>query len=102
MKKSLLLVRLVPWPSLARGQGSFAGTWDTSFGRMTITQEGKKVRGHYEMEGNRCPVNGTVEKNRLTFTYEEPDVKGEGWFELSADGKGFSGKWRPDGGKGWG
>lgn len=101
MKKSLLLVLLFAWPSLARGQGSFAGTWDTSFGRMTLTQEGKKVRGHYEMEGNRCPVNGTVEKNRLTFTYEEPDVKGEGWFELSADGKGFSGKWRPDGGKGW-
>ena len=35
----ILLFLLLICPSLARGQGSFAGTWDTSFGRMTITHQ---------------------------------------------------------------
>src|SRR5438874_381398 len=102
MKKSLLFALLLFVPSsAARAEGSFAGTWDTTFGPMTLTQEGKKVQGHYDMEGNRCPIRGTVEKNRLTFTYEEPDARGEGWFELSAAGNQFSGKWRANGQSAW-
>jgi hypothetical protein len=85
-----------------KAQDSFAGTWETTFGVMTLTQEGKQIRGHYLLEGQRCGIEGKVEKNRLTFTYQEPNVKGEGWFELSADGKSFKGKWREQGQTSWG
>ena len=45
MKKSLLFVLLLFVPSsTARAESSFAGTWDTTFGPMTLTQEGKKTR----------------------------------------------------------
>ena len=104
MKRPLLLlaVLLAAGPARAETPKTFAGTWETTFGRMTLTQQGKKVEGHYEYDGRRCPVSGQVEKNRLTFTYEEPGVKGEGWFELAADGNSFAGKWRPRGESGWG
>lgn len=83
-------------------QGTYAGTWDTTFGKMTLTQEGDKVSGHYLMGNERCTVEGKVDKNKLTFAYQEPNASGEGWFELAADGKGFAGKWREQGMSEWG
>jgi hypothetical protein len=74
---------------------SFTGTWDTTFGLMTLQQKENKVSGHYVFQGAKAKIEGSVEKNKLTFTYEEPTgAKGEGWFELAADGQAFSGKWR--------
>lgn len=102
MKRSVFLLAvllLCPAPALAQ---SFAGSWETSYGVMTLTQDGKKVSGFYVFEGQRSVIEGQLEKQRLTFTYEEPAVKGEGWFELAADGKSFKGKWRPKGETGWG
>src|SRR5215217_5225547 len=75
----------------------FAGSWDTTFGPMTLTQTGDKVSGSYVMDGERSTIEGRVAKNRLTFRYQEPAVGGEGWFELAADGKSFRGKWRESG-----
>src|SRR5207247_3867068 len=88
-------------PALAHGQGNFGGTWETNWGPMTLKQEGNKVTGHSDNNGLRCDLTGTVEKNKLTFTYLEGEVKGEGWFELAGDGKSFTGKWRPDGSTEW-
>ena len=44
---------------------------------------------------------GSIEDNRLTFRYEEPEASGEGWFELSDDGQSFVGEWKEDGVQGW-
>ncbi len=76
---------------------TFAGSWETTFGQMTLEQNGAKVRGTYDIAGVTCSIVGTVEGPKLTFTYREPDARGEGWFELDADGKSFSGQWRPRG-----
>ena len=85
----LLLILAAP----SRGESSFAGTWETEYGILTLTQEGSTVKGFYVMNGIRCTVEGTVEKAKYTFRYQEPGVNGFGQFELSIDGKSFTGKW---------
>ena len=81
---------------------SFTGTWETTYGRMTLTQEKDKATGFYVYGGVRSSIKGTIKDNRLTFTYREPQTEGEGWFELSKDGQSFMGQWRPKGTKAWG
>src|SRR5947209_11314302 len=51
--------------------------------------------------GGAATIDGKIEAKRFKFTYQEPIVAGEGWFEQSADGKGFSGKWRANGQSAW-
>lgn len=72
----------------------FSGSWDTTYGRMVLTQNGTEVTGYYSY-GGISTIEGTVEPSgRLVFTYTEADAHGEGWFEL-ADGR-ISGMWRPE------
>jgi hypothetical protein len=91
----VLLVRAAP----AWGQTSFAGTWDTTFGRLVLAQQGDKVIGTYY--AGRASLKGTVEKKKLTFTYKEEGEQGKGWFELAADGRSFTGKYLADGTENW-
>src|SRR5262245_50157301 len=84
-----LLLLVLAGPVSAQTPTSFVGNWETTYGPMTLTQDGAKLSGFYIMDGERCTVEGKVEKNRFTFTYKEPSVEGEGWFELAADGKTF-------------
>jgi RNA polymerase sigma factor (sigma-70 family) len=79
----------------------FVGTWKSTYGAMTLTLDGNKVSGSYEMDGKHCLIEGSVSGNRLEFTYQEPNARGEGWFELSINGQSFSGKWRVDGSDVW-
>ncbi len=79
----------------------FAGSWDTTYGPMTLSRDGNKVSGSYEMGDQHCTIEGKATHRRLTFTYEEPGVQGEGWFELSDDGKSFAGKWHVTGQEQW-
>lgn len=88
-----LLLCAVP----ARAADGFAGTWDTTFGRMTLRVEGDEVRGTYEMGGQVCTIEGKLDKKRLSFRYQEPNTRGEGYFELADDSQSFAGKWREDG-----
>ncbi len=77
----------------------YSGSWDTTYGRMVLTQNGTEVTGYYSY-GGISSIEGTVEPSgRLVFTYTEADARGEGWFEL-ADGR-ISGMWRPEGGTSW-
>src|SRR5262245_587442 len=82
-------------------QGTFAGTWETTYGLMTLTQEGAQAKGFYLLGGKRCTIEGQVEKAKLTFRYQEPDAKGTGWFELAADGGSFTGRWQQEGETTW-
>jgi hypothetical protein len=75
----------------------FAGKWQSTFGPMELVQEGNAVRGYYWYRDTRCPIDGTVNGKRLTFTYEEGPVQGEGWWDLAPKGQSFRGQWRvPD------
>jgi hypothetical protein len=80
----------------------FAGKWQTTFGPMDLTQEGKRVRGTYLYLGSESSIEGELTGGRLVFTYREPTVSGEGWFELARYGKAFQGAFRPETGDRWG
>ena len=73
------------------------GEWDTTFGRLVVEQSEVAVTGRYPLG----VMTGTVEGRRVLFTYDERDAKGEGSFELSADGASFGGQWRARVGDGW-
>jgi hypothetical protein len=79
---------------------TFSGRWFTTFGPMELTQDGNQVRGFYTLQQNRCPIEGSIRDGRFQFTYQEPTVQGEGWFELVRHGK-LAGKWRPKGATAW-
>jgi hypothetical protein len=79
----------------------FSGKWQTTFGLMDLVQDKAHVRGAYHYRGAPCPIEGKVEGGRLVFHYQEPDVGGEGWFELTRRGRAFTGQFRPEGTSPW-
>lgn len=104
--RALMLTILLCFPVAAQARASdsparFAGVWNTTYGQLTLVQDGTRVSGVYLFGGAECEIEGTVSERTLTFTYREPTVSGRGSFELSADGNSFRGKWKPDGGTEW-
>src|SRR5438093_6115234 len=65
----VLVVTLVGPAGAAAQQASWAGTWDTSYGRMVLSQTGSTVTGRYESCTGR--VTGTVSGARLSGTWVE-------------------------------
>jgi hypothetical protein len=88
---------------LCADEPTFAGEWETTYGRMSLKVEGKRVSGTYAYtaDGRANGVNGTVEGTKLTFSYSEPGVTGEGVFTLANDGLSFDGLWRQKGQQPW-
>ncbi|MBN1619252.1 hypothetical protein JW890_00875 [candidate division WOR-3 bacterium] len=79
----------------------FSGSWETTYGKMILEQNGDAVSGGYFFSGY-CKIEGRIEPGgRFRFRYTEPSATGEGWFELSPDGMSFSGEWRQDGTENW-
>lgn len=84
------------------GSNNYSGIWETTFGRMRISEKDGQVEGAYSFEGTVAPIKGTLKGNRLDFTYEEPGgVTGEAWFRFRKDGMSFEGFYRPKGGQRW-
>lgn len=81
---------------------TFAGDWETTFGPMTLTEKDGRVSGFYLMGSHKNEISGTVKDRKLTFTYKEAVARGEGEFELAADGRSFAGKWRESADRQWG
>ena len=79
---------------------NFSGRWFTTYGPMELTQDKNHISGFYEFQQSRCSIEGAIHDGRVQFTYKEPTVEGEGWFELARHGK-FSGQWRPKGNERW-
>lgn len=107
MQRSLIVIALfLPFAAAADSPTvktpSFVGTWDTTYGPMTLTEKDGKVSGFYLTGTQKNEISGTVNDRTLTFTYTEPGVTGEGEFVLAADGSSFTGKWRPKGAPEWG
>lgn len=79
----------------------FAGKWNSTFGPMDLAQTDGKVTGNYSFRGVTCAIDGELQNGRLSFVYEEPTARGEGWFELKPGGRAFVGQWRPEGDATW-
>ena len=80
---------------------TFAGEWTTTYGPMSLTQTGDTIRGAYGPSSYRATLQGRLAGKRFTFRYVEPGAKGEGWFELAANGESFQGQWRQEGSTSW-
>jgi hypothetical protein len=82
------------------GERGWDGIWDSDFGRVRLLHESGQIRGFYEGAGASV-IEGRLRGPRLEFQYREPQASGEGWFELGADGHGFTGEWRAQGHEDW-
>jgi hypothetical protein len=71
---------------------SFDGQWATSFGQMTLRQDGARVTGSYGRNGTENAIEGTLEAGQLMFRYEEAHERGTGWFRLRRPNS-FSGEY---------
>jgi hypothetical protein len=78
------------------GHREWDGIWDTSFGRVRLIQEEGRIHGCYDSVGP-ARIEGRLDGRRFVFRYFEPEVQGDGWFELSPDALTFDGSWRPEG-----
>lgn len=80
---------------------SFAGRWNTTWRTMEISISGTRVTGRYDYQNGRIEgvVRGNVIEGRW---YQDNRPQGGSFrFELSADGKSFSGNWNYAGDSGW-
>jgi hypothetical protein len=75
---------------------SFDGRWSTSFGPMTLQQDGARVSGTYGRDGLENTIDGEVAEGRFTFRYEEANERGTGWFKLRRSSS-FAGEYLADG-----
>jgi len=87
---------------------SFAGTWDTTFGRMKIYQNGYNVYGNYSWYDGS--FEGYVNSEGVMIITWEQDggftcAKGKAVFEMNSSGNRFYGTWgcggRSSGGGDW-
>jgi len=73
-------------------QFSWTGTWDTTFDKLYLVQDGKDVTGYYEHDSGK--LSGSVNGNQLVGTWHESgNDTGQLRFVMSMDGKAFSGNW---------
>ncbi|KQC12982.1 MAG: hypothetical protein APR63_09680 [Desulfuromonas sp. SDB] len=79
--------------NLSAHHPDFSGVWQTTYGTLTLVQNGNEVKGWYNLSGIST-IQGTIDdQGKLNFTYQEPFASGEGWFELSDDQMTFQGQW---------
>jgi hypothetical protein len=86
-------------PALAPGI-TWSGGWDTTFGPLVLEQTADTVLGVYKYpNGARTTtgvLRGQLHDAHLDFTWEEREggtARGKGSFDMSADGKSFTGRW---------
>jgi len=76
------------------GGVSFAGTWDSTWGRMVLRQEGRRVAGSFTgfREGG---VSGELDGDVWHFVWDQlhPRSHGHGYMQLSPDGQHLEGRW---------
>jgi len=91
---------------------NLTGIWKSSlFGEMKLRQSGDKVTGVYDC--NDGQIAGVVEGSRFVYDWWEQAPgrpykkayethRGDGYFDISKNGKRLKGKWRLEGVKKWG
>ena len=85
--------------------GIWAGTWETTYGTMVLTQTGSNVSGTYEHSNGI--ITGTVSGSVLYGTWSEaptyspPNDAGDVQLTISPTGTTFTGSWRYGSSGGW-
>ncbi|MBN2284301.1 MAG: hypothetical protein JXO48_10460 [Deltaproteobacteria bacterium] len=99
-------------PGDETGRHSIAGIWKSHiWGSMILKQSGDQVWGTYDY--NQGQLRGVLEGDRFSYrwwelvphrSYEQAfkNHRGDGYFDLSDDGKKLEGKWRLEGVEEWG
>lgn len=89
-----------PDPEATTGkQTDLGGLWLTDLGLMELEQTGDQVKGRYALRGV-SEIEGTVTGRAFNFKYQA-FRPGEGWFDVSVDGKTLAGAAGTDGFAGW-
>jgi hypothetical protein len=84
----------------AARDGSFAGTWKTSYGVMSLTSTtGNKVEGAYAFDAGTIDGTLSADASVLEGTYKESEAKGSFKFTLTEGGRRFKGNWQRTSGK---
>jgi hypothetical protein len=78
----------------------FAGRWFTTFGILELEQQDDRFHGVYHFNDQECFLQGRLDQGRLVFRYQEPEARGEGWFDLVRPCR-FRGQWRQEGDQHW-
>jgi len=85
---------------------NISGTWDTSWGKMVVKQNGNRITAHYTHDKGRLDgiIKGNVFIGKWSEypTYKPHDDAGDVKLKFLQDGKSFSGNWRYGfGGSSW-
>ena len=82
--------RIIEQPDSGKeAEHTWTGKWSTTFGEMTLKQDGEKVAGEY---GDPVEtLEGTVSGSKLTGTWKNRMSSGGFEFTMADDGKSFSG-----------
>ena len=77
---------------------AFAGSWETSFGKMHLKVVGSTITGHYEYEGGQ--ISGTLSKDGKSISgkwkQSTNQAAGTFLFVLGGDNVSWSGQWGVD------
>jgi hypothetical protein len=73
---------------------SFAGNWDSTWGRLILRQDGRRVSGTFTgyREGG---VSGELDGDVWRFVWDQlrPRSHGRGYMQMSPDGQHLEGRW---------
>ncbi len=86
-----------PKPGPLPANVSFVGMWDSTWGRMVVSQDGKHVHGTFTgyREGG---VSGNLSGDVWQFVWDQrvPRQHGHGFMQISPDGMHLEGRWGYD------
>jgi hypothetical protein len=88
-----------PPPPVAAASG-WAGSWDSSYGRMDIQVRGNQVTGTYTQPAGR--IEATAQGSVIEGRWIQGDRSGRMRFTLAPDGRSFAGAWTEMDGRGGG
>ena len=96
---ALGLAALLAWSATsgADDPARFGGEWKSTFGVVSLKQEGDAVTGSFG--ARKFPIKGTVKGRELKFEYDEGQVKGDATFTLDPSGNAYTGTFQVRGGR---
>jgi hypothetical protein len=73
---------------------TFAGTWESTWGKMVLRQEGKRVSGSFTgyRDGG---LTGELDGDIWNFIWDQrvPHSHGHGYMQMAPDGQHIEGRW---------
>jgi hypothetical protein len=83
-----------PRPRALPAGVSFAGTWESTWGKMVLRQDGKHVHGTFTgyREGG---LSGSLDGDVWHFVWDQlrPRTHGHGFLQITPDGQHLEGRW---------